>query len=73
MSDAPSDRVRLTVLIDPIVRAYAASSARDGGVSQSEWVERAIRLAIARETSERAMAAALARAAELDSDWPSEP
>lgn len=45
---------------DPVLRDYAREAARLSGLEVSQWVERAVRQAIARESADRAAAAARA-------------
>lgn len=53
---ANDGRVMLTARIDPVVRDYAREAARMSGLEFSQWVERAIRTTMARESADRAFA-----------------
>lgn len=54
-------RVVLSAWVDPVLRDYAREAARLSGLEFSKWVARAVRQAMARESADRAMAAARER------------
>ena len=58
---AKDGRVVLSAWVDPITRDIAREAARQSGLTFSEWVERAVMAATARESADRAMASARAR------------
>ena len=58
---ANDGRVTLSARIDPVVRDYAREAARVSGLEFSQWVERAIRTTMARESADRAFAKIAAR------------
>ncbi len=61
MGDARKGRVVLSAWVDPVVRDFAREAARKSGLEFSRWVERAVRQTMARESADRALAAALER------------
>ena len=54
-------RVVLSAWVDPVLRDYVREAARLSGLEFSRWVERAVRQTMARESADRAMAAARER------------
>jgi hypothetical protein len=54
-------RVVLSAWVDPVLRDYVREAARLSGLELSRWVERAVRQTMARESAERALAAAQSR------------
>lgn len=50
------DGAMLTAWIDPVLRDYARESARVAGLPFSQWVERAVQQAVAKESADRALA-----------------
>lgn len=54
--------VVLSAWVDPVVRDHAREAARAAGIEFSRWVERAVHQTMARESADRALAAAVARA-----------
>lgn len=54
-------RVVLSAWVDPVLRDYAREAARIAHLEFSRWVERALRQTMARESADRAMAAARER------------
>lgn len=48
-------RVVLSAWVEPVVRDYAREAARVSGLGFSRWIERAVRIAAARESAERAV------------------
>ena len=54
-------RVVLSAWVDPVLRDHAREAARLSKMAFSHWVDRAVRQAIARESADRAIAAAIDR------------
>ena len=54
-------RVVLSAWVDPVLRDYAREAARLSGLEFSHWVARAVRQTMARESADRAVAAAIER------------
>lgn len=54
-------RVVLSAWVEPVLRDYVREAARLSGLEFSRWVERAVRQTMARESADRAMAAARER------------
>jgi predicted kinase len=54
-------RVVLSAWVDPALRDYAREAARLSGLEFSHWVARAVRQTMARESADRAVAAAIDR------------
>lgn len=54
-------RVVLSAWVDPVLRDYVREAARLSGLEFSRWVERAVRQTMARESADRATAAASER------------
>ncbi len=54
-------RVMLSAWVDPALRDYAREAARLSGLEFSHWVARAVRQTMARESADRAVAAAIDR------------
>jgi hypothetical protein len=54
-------RVVLSARVEPVVRDYARESAKAANLEFSKWVERAVQQTVARESADRACAAARAR------------
>ncbi len=54
-------RVVLSAWVEPVLRDYAREAAKMAGLEFSRWVERAVRQTMARESADRALAAARER------------
>jgi predicted kinase len=54
-------RVVLSAWVDPVLRDHAREAARLSGLEFSHWVARAVRQTMARESADRAVAAAIER------------
>ena len=54
-------RVVLSAWVEPVVRDHAREAARLANMEFSRWVQRAVRQTLARESADRAMAAARER------------
>lgn len=54
-------RVMLSAWVEPALRDYARAAAKAAGMDYSAWIGRAVQQAMARESADRAMAAALER------------
>ena len=54
-------RVVLSAWVEPVLRDYAREAAKASGMEFSRWVERAVRQTMARESADRAIAAASER------------
>lgn len=54
-------RVMLSAWVEPVLRDYAREAAKAAGMDYSGWVARAVRQAMARESADRALAAASER------------
>lgn len=59
-------RVSLPVYVEPVLRDYAREAARLAGLSLSDWVARAVRQAVGRESVARVTADAATATAALD-------
>lgn len=55
------DLVVLSAWVEPVLRDYAREAAKAAGMEFSRWVERAVRQTMARESADRAIAAASER------------
>lgn len=51
----------LSAWVDPVLRDYVREAAKASGMDYSAWVDRAVRQTMARESADRALAAATAR------------